>query len=75
MHDPWEAYTGYEECAHAFCNAHPLRELTGGYEQEGVEWASLLKGLLVEIKGRVDAAKEAHQESLPWEATQEYRRR
>lgn len=64
-HDHWEPYLGYTECAHAFCNAHHLRELTGVLEDEGASWAAHLSDLLREIKAQVDAAKQAGQEALP----------
>jgi transposase len=43
VHDHWEAYNSYEDCSHAFCNVHHLRELTRAYEQDGAWWAEEMK--------------------------------
>jgi hypothetical protein len=45
VHDHWEPYNSYEDCSHAFCNAHHLRELTRAYEQDGASWAKEMKEL------------------------------
>ena len=57
VHDHWESYNSYENCSHAFCNAHHLRELIRAYEQDGACWAKEMKELLLAIKGKVDEAK------------------
>ena len=64
VHDHWKPYNSYKGCSHAFCNAHHLRELTGAYEQEGASWAEEMKGLLLEIKGQVEEAKDSGQQAL-----------
>jgi len=64
VHDHWEPYNSYEDCSHAFCNAHHLRELVRAYEQDGAWWAEEMKGLLMEIKGQVDAAKDSGKQAL-----------
>lgn len=64
VHDHWKPYNLYEDCAHAFCNAHHLRELTRAYEQDGAWWAEAMKELLMEIKGQVDAAKDSGEQAL-----------
>jgi transposase len=38
--------------------------LTRAYEQEGASWAEAMKGLLLEIKGQVDGAKDSGQQAL-----------
>ncbi len=53
VHDGWGTYRQYA-CAHALCNAHHLRELTFIEEQDEQVWAGEMKGLLVEIKQRVE---------------------
>jgi transposase len=53
VHDGWSPYRKYEECAHALCNAHHLRELTFVEEEHEQEWAGRMKGLLMEIEQAV----------------------
>jgi len=53
VHDGWSSYRRYEECHHALCNAHHLRELTFVEEEHDQRWAAKMKGLLWEIKDSV----------------------
>jgi transposase len=55
-HDHWKPYYRYENVTHVLCNAHHLRELDRVIEEEGLEWARLLKDLLLEINKAVDDA-------------------
>jgi transposase len=64
VHDHWEPYKKYSNCAHAYCNAHHLRELTRAYEQDGANWALEMKNLLLKIKESVDEAKENGKKEL-----------
>jgi transposase len=57
VHDGLTSYWQYDQCAHALCNAHHLRELTFVEEQLGQAWAKDLKDLLGEMKQAVDAAR------------------
>lgn len=53
VHDHWKSYLTFEQCDHAFCNAHHLRELqfiTDQYEQP---WADEMAQLLCDIKAEV----------------------
>jgi len=75
VHDHWKPYNSYQQCAHAFCNAHHLRELTRAYEQDGACWAKEIKELLVEIKGQVDKAKEAGKQALETSLIDAYHQR
>lgn len=71
VHDCYASYFTYENCSHALCNAHLLRELIAVYEQDTKQqqqqqqqWAGRMIELLVEIKSAVDEAREANQQQL-----------
>jgi len=49
MHDYWKPYFGYEQCLHAVCNGHLLRELKFLWEEEKEPWAKELSDLLLEL--------------------------
>ncbi|GHV38145.1 hypothetical protein FACS1894187_16510 [Synergistales bacterium] len=49
-------YFGFDKCEHALCCAHLLRELNALIEQ-GQNWASDMKKLLLEMKNIVDTYK------------------
>ena len=57
VHDGLWSYWHYEQCDHALCNAHHLRELTFVEEQLKQPWAGQLKTLLLEIKEAADRAR------------------
>jgi transposase len=65
VHDGLPSYWQYDQCAHALCNAHHLRELTFVAEQLGQAWAQDLKGVLGAIKQAVDAARAQGLTGLP----------
>jgi len=60
VHDGWPTYALYTQCGHGLCGAHLLRELTFFAEAKAEQgtWAGPLKGLLLEIKGEVERARE-----------------
>jgi len=68
VHDGLWSYWHYEQCAHALCNAHHLRELTFVEEQLKQPWAGQLKTLLLEIKEAADRARADGVPVLPPEA-------
>jgi transposase len=59
VHDCWASYFGYTDIAHAVCNAHILRELTGWYETDPQRqtWAKDTIDLLTEANRAVVAAR------------------
>jgi len=67
VHDCLQMYFTYENCDHALCNAHLLRELQGVVENTGQSWASQMQQLLREMKLIVDDFKRAGKASLPAE--------
>lgn len=46
-HDHWKPYFSYQECLHALCNEHLLRELKFLWEEEHRVWARRLSDLLL----------------------------
>jgi transposase len=58
VHDGYASYDQYSDLIHIRCNAHHLRELVFLAEQHEQEWAAEMIDLLVEIKGKVDEARE-----------------
>ena len=68
VHDGLWSYWHYEQCEHALCNAHHLRELTFVEEQLKQPWAGQLKTLLLEIKEAADLARADGVPALPAEA-------
>ena len=75
VHDGLTSYGQYDQCAHALCNAHHLRELTFVEEQLGQGWAAILKGVLGEGKQAVDAACARGEAGVSEEVRQELTRR
>ena len=52
-HDHWTPYYTYQNCQHALCNAHHLRELERAWEQDGQQWARSMRTLLIDINGTI----------------------
>lgn len=48
-HDHWKPYYTYDQCQHALCNAHHLRELERAFEQDQQVWAMKMQTLLKSI--------------------------
>ena len=64
VHDCWKPYFNYDNCVHALCNAHLLRELQGVIDNTGQAWASQMQDLLSDMKKAVDRYKQDGKESL-----------
>jgi transposase len=58
LHDGYASYPQYEQCTHALCNAHHLRELTFFAEVEQQTWAATLKTHLLDCHRQVELARE-----------------
>ncbi len=48
VHDFWASYLSYDNCNHAMCGSHLLRELTFVIDSNGYAWAANMKRLLQE---------------------------
>ncbi len=65
VHDGWVPYRAYQQCRHALCNIHHLRELTFLEEQYQQGWAKEFKALLLAVKAAVDQARAHGHPRLP----------
>jgi transposase len=74
VHDHWKPYFRYEQCDHALCNAHHLRELKYIEKQYEQAWAAEMAELLREIKKVVDEFRKTT-DALPPERIQEFTER
>jgi transposase len=59
MHDAWASYFTFDNCQHALCNAHHLRELLFVTEQYQQAWAGKMFQVLLDMKAEVAQTTEA----------------
>jgi transposase-like protein len=52
VHDHWKPYFSYQQCQHALCNEHLLRELKFLWEEDGQVWAREMSDLLLSFHRR-----------------------
>jgi transposase len=64
VHDNWSTYWHYEQCGHALCNVHHLRELNAIEENFSQSWATRFKIFLLSAKTAVEQAKVAGEQAL-----------
>lgn len=57
IHDCWASYLSYDNCDHALCGSHLLRELTFIIDSNNYQWAKNIKKLLKETSGKVSKSK------------------
>ena len=58
VHDCWASYFKFDQCSHAVCGAHLLRELQGLIDR-GSLWAGQMHGLLLDIYQQTGQGKSA----------------
>jgi transposase len=75
MHDGLSSYRQYEQCAHALCNAHHLRELRFIEEEHEQQWAGRMGALLLEIEEAVREEATLGGTRLEPERVEEFERR
>ena len=71
IHDHWTPYFKYDDCTHALCNVHHLREFKGIIEFENQQWAKDMTELLLEAK----TYSEETEYPLPRDKIQEFEQR
>ena len=52
IHDHWKPYFTYDQCLHALCNEHHLRELKFLHEEHQEAWAQAMSAFLLDCLAR-----------------------
>lgn len=66
VHDCWESYFGFEQCQHALCGAHLLRELTNLMEK-GSKWATQMHQFILDLYRTSQKATAGVADRQTWE--------
>lgn len=74
VHDHWPPYQTFDNCEHAYCNSHHLRELQFVTDQYQQPWAQQMAQLLLDIKAEV-AQTALIAETLPSERLAHFEQR
>jgi transposase len=72
VHDHWKPYFSYQQCQHALCNEHLLRELKFLWEEDGQVWAREMSALLLSFHRRRQKRGELKERQFK-QARQRYR--
>jgi transposase len=72
VHDHFKPYCGLTGVAHAYCNAHHLRELKALIEFDAEPWAKAMSDLLVEANAAVRKARQQGATALAPPATERF---
>lgn len=75
IHDGLSSYWHYEQCVHALCNAHHLRELRFVEEEHKQRWAGQMRALLRQIEEAVREEAASGGTHLEPERVQEFEMR
>jgi transposase len=71
VHDCWAAYHGYDNCVHAFCGAHILRELTAAAETHlDQDWPTAAIEALTDLNTAAHAARARNRRKIPAKITE-----
>ena len=65
VHDFWSSYWTFDNCDHAACNVHLLRDLNAQEEQGDQPWATRFKRFLLAAKAVVEKARQRGERTLP----------
>ena len=60
VHDHWKSYFRFDECQHALCNVHHLRELQFMIDRYQQRWATDMIDLLLDIKQTIADLPDTH---------------
>lgn len=74
MHDCWKPNFSYDQCDHALCCAHLLRELNEQIEQDQL-WAQEMKDLLLNMKNVTDRYMQKDKTELSWYYRNQFKKR